>query len=76
MGNEDLIVIVNKKAYLIKGTEYDNRNHAVHLAMLKHDEEQLEIDRLRHDSKTKILLPEADPSWFTEEIETIGVYSV
>ncbi|MEK7180314.1 MAG: hypothetical protein AAB706_02465 [Patescibacteria group bacterium] len=76
MGNPDLIITVNKKAYLIKGTEYDNRNHAVQMAMLKHDEEQLEIDRLRHDPKTKILLPEADPSWFPEEIETIRIYWV
>ncbi len=75
MGNPDLVVVINNSAYIIKGTEYDQRHQAVQQAISKFDKYQEDIDKLRHNENGS-LYKEADPNWFPEEIETIRLYNI
>lgn len=76
MGNQDLIVIVNTKAFLIKGTEYEMRHQAVQQAIAKFEDYMNEIDKSRYNPGTQELWEDADPDWFPEDIETIRIYAI
>lgn len=73
MGNPDLIVVVNKQAYIIKGTEYDTRFQAIRNAVGKFERQQQEIDKSRYDENGK-LYKEADEHWFPEDVEKIEIF--
>ena len=73
MGNPDLIIIINSRAFIIKGTKYDERWQAVVLAIEMFRDEEEETDNLRYN-EDMTLRKDADPAWSPEEIETIRVF--
>jgi len=75
MGKPALVIIINHRAFIIEGAEYDDRFQAITLAIKMFENEQIEIDKLRHN-EDMTLRKDADPEWFSEEIETIRIFVV
>jgi len=76
MGNPDLVIIINKQAYIIKGTKYVDISQAIRQALLRFEEYLGVIEMERHDTKTGELHPDADPNYVPEEIKVIRVYEI
>lgn len=76
MGNPDLVVVVNERAVLIKGTEYDQRDEAIRKGLEKFDAYQQDIQKMRVNPETGELWKDADPDWFPEDVTSIHVYDL
>ena len=68
MGNPDLVIIVNQSAFLINGTDYNQPDDAIDLAMKKFKEYQNKFDKLRYDENGN-LYPDALEHWSPDENE-------